>query len=91
MLYPLIDEVAKLFSKTKKPFWFGGGYSLDLLIGRKTREHEDLDFIINREDQIRCFSDMLISHLPNISSSKTVRIFLVASVIAKTVISSSFG
>ena len=52
MQYPLIEEVSKLFSKTDKPYWLAGGYSLDLLIGRKTRDHEDLDFIIKREDQL---------------------------------------
>jgi hypothetical protein len=45
-------EIAKIFSKTNKPFWLAGGYSLDLLIGRKTREHEDLDFIVRRADQL---------------------------------------
>jgi hypothetical protein len=37
----------------------GGGYSLDLLIGRKTRDHEDLDFIVNREDQLS-FQNVLV-------------------------------
>lgn len=52
MQYPLIEEIYKLFIKTNKPFWLGGGYSLDFLIGQKTRDHEDLDFIIRREDQL---------------------------------------
>jgi hypothetical protein len=52
MHYPLIEEISKLFYKTNKPFWLAGGYSLDLLIGRKTREHEDLYFIVRRADQL---------------------------------------
>ncbi|MBC7420974.1 MAG: amino acid transporter [Bdellovibrio sp.] len=51
-LNPLIEEVAQLLKKANKPFWLAGGYSLDLLVGKKTREHEDLDFIISRQDQL---------------------------------------
>ena len=52
MHYPIIKEISELFAKTTKPFWLGGGYSLDFLIGKKTHEHEDLDFIIKREDKL---------------------------------------
>lgn len=51
-LIPLIEEVARIFEKTSKPFWLAGGYSLDCFLGRRTREHEDLDFVVRREDQI---------------------------------------
>jgi hypothetical protein len=50
--YPLIPEIASLFKKTGKPFWLGGGYSIDLFLGRVTRPHEDLDFIVKRADQL---------------------------------------
>ena len=56
---PLIKEITELFIRTNKPFWLGGGYSLDFLIGKKTREHEDLDFIIRRQDQL-CFQNILV-------------------------------
>lgn len=52
MHQPFIEEISELFTKTNKPFWLGGGYSLDFLIGKKTRDHDDLDFIIKREDQL---------------------------------------
>lgn len=51
-LYPLITEVADIFKKTGKPFWLGGGYSIDLFLGQATRAHEDLDFIVKRDDQL---------------------------------------
>jgi len=51
-LNPLIEEVADLFKNTSKPFWLAGGYSIDCFLGKKTREDEDLDFVIRREDQL---------------------------------------
>ncbi len=57
-LNPLIREIAELFKKTGKPFWLGGGYSIDVFLGQKTRVHEDLDFIIRRSDQL-CFQKIL--------------------------------
>lgn len=51
-LNPLIDEIFQLFKTTELPFWLAGGYSLDLFIGKKTRDHEDLDFVIRRQDQL---------------------------------------
>jgi hypothetical protein len=33
------------------PWWIGGGWALDLHIGRQTREHADVDVIIRRADQ----------------------------------------
>jgi hypothetical protein len=58
MLYPLITEISHLFKKTGKPFWLGGGYSIDLFLGIETRAHEDLDFIIKRSDQL-AFQEIL--------------------------------
>ncbi len=52
VLYPLITEVSEIFKKTGKPFWLAGGYSLDLFLGRITRAHEHLDFVVKREDQL---------------------------------------
>lgn len=51
-LYPLIVEISEVFKETGKPFWLGGGYSIDLFLGQKTRDHEDLDFIVKRDDQL---------------------------------------
>ncbi len=58
-LVPLVAEIAETFKKTNKPFWLAGGYSIDCLLGKKTREHEDLDFVIRREDQLS-FQQILI-------------------------------
>ena len=51
-LNPLIEEVGHILKKANRPFWLAGGYSLDLLLGKKTREHEDLDFVVRRSDQL---------------------------------------
>jgi hypothetical protein len=58
VFYPLITEISSLFLKTGKLFWLGGGYSIDLFLGRLTRAHEDLDFIIKRSDQL-AFQEIL--------------------------------
>jgi len=46
MITPLISEIADLLSRSDRPFWLAGGYALDLFLGRRTRAHEDLDFIM---------------------------------------------
>lgn len=35
--------------------WVAGGWALDLFHGRRTREHEDTDILIRREDQRKLF------------------------------------
>lgn len=35
------------------PWWVGGGWALDLFLGRRTRVHADLDVVVPRDDQRR--------------------------------------
>ena len=51
----LLNEYNHIISKLKsvgRSFWLGGGYSIDVFLGRKSREHDDFDIIIKREDQL---------------------------------------
>lgn len=36
-----------------RPWWVGGGWALDLFVGRTTREHADLDVVVLRAHQER--------------------------------------
>jgi hypothetical protein len=34
-----------------RPWWIGGGWAIDLFLGRETREHRDIDVVLFRDDQ----------------------------------------
>jgi aminoglycoside-2''-adenylyltransferase len=35
----------------ERPWWIGGGWAIDLFLGRATREHGDVDVVVFRDDQ----------------------------------------
>ena len=45
------EEVAEFFSTLTFPWWIACGWALDLFLGGKTREHEDIDVLFLRRDQ----------------------------------------
>lgn len=50
---PLLpSQIAMLFSTFPTPWCIAGGWGLDLFLGRQTREHEDIDVVILRRDQL---------------------------------------
>ncbi len=48
---PLL-EVAEALGKLRAPFYFSGGWAIDLHLGRVTREHHDIDVLVMRRDQM---------------------------------------
>jgi len=50
-LKPLL-EVAEALAKLRAPFYFCGGWAIDLHLGRVTREHHDIDAQVMRRDQL---------------------------------------
>ena len=44
-------DVAKVFDYFPFPYWIAGGWALDLFLEEQTREHEDVDVAILREDE----------------------------------------
>lgn len=48
-----ITEVSTLLKSASYPWWIAGGLAIDHFIGRKTREHGDIDILINRADQLK--------------------------------------
>jgi hypothetical protein len=45
------QEVAQFFAPLAAPWWIAGGWAIELFLGRRTREHEDVDVQILRRDQ----------------------------------------
>lgn len=44
------EQAAVLLRDFPKPWWIAGGWAIDLFLDNHTREHEDLDIAILRED-----------------------------------------
>lgn len=45
------DQVAALFGEYPEQWWIAGGWAIDLFLGQQTREHEDVDVAILRDDE----------------------------------------
>jgi len=48
-----LEEVSGIFKKWFIDYWVTGGYALDIAVGRLTREHKNVDFLIRIEDSGR--------------------------------------
>jgi len=46
-----IPDVAQVMVGASFPWWVGGGWALDLFVGRQTRAHNDVDVVVLRRDQ----------------------------------------
>jgi hypothetical protein len=47
----LLRELAETLDEAEIPFWLRGGWALDFLLGRVTREHADVDLVARREHE----------------------------------------
>jgi lincosamide nucleotidyltransferase A/C/D/E len=50
------DNVLNLYNRLKEngiAVWIDGGWCIDALIGRQTREHADLDIAVHRKDNVK--------------------------------------
>jgi hypothetical protein len=52
------EQLAELFDELRARWWLSGGWSLDLLVGRETRRHADIDVTILRPE-----IDLVRAHL----------------------------
>jgi hypothetical protein len=59
-------EVAESIAKLRAPFWFSGGWAIDLHLGRVTREHHDVDVLILRQDQLGLHEALKVFRLKKI-------------------------
>jgi len=46
------DELDEVMSAVDRSWWLAGGWAIDLFLGRRTREHEDIDVQILRPDHV---------------------------------------
>lgn len=60
MLHEDIKKTAQLMADFDRPWAFGGGWAIDLWLGRQTRTHKDVDLIVWRDDQ-RAAYDYLVA------------------------------
>jgi hypothetical protein len=44
-------EVRQVMATYERPWWIAGGWALDMYLGRKTRDHADIDVEVLRADQ----------------------------------------
>jgi Aminoglycoside-2''-adenylyltransferase len=47
---PQLNRIAVIMKESKFPWFIAGGWAIDLAIGKKTREHEDIDIVVFREN-----------------------------------------
>ncbi|WP_176728618.1 nucleotidyltransferase domain-containing protein [Planobispora rosea] len=47
-----LEAVVALFQELEAPWWVGGGYAIELAVGRAYREHGDVDIGLLRRDQL---------------------------------------
>jgi len=45
-------KIAALLANFERPWFFAGGWALDLFLGRVTREHDDIEIGLLRSDQL---------------------------------------
>ncbi len=60
-------EVAEALGNLRAPFYFAGGWAIDLHLGRVTREHHDIDALVMRRDHL-----LLHKALKGFSLKKTI-------------------
>ena len=46
------EEVSELFKSLDIKWWIAGGWAIDLFLGKKSRDHLDIDVLIFRKDQM---------------------------------------
>lgn len=49
----LIEEMTRALDAADVPFWLRGGWALDFLVGRITRDHADIDVLAHAHDAER--------------------------------------
>ena len=48
-----VIEICEILSSNAIQFWLTGGWGIDTLLGRQTRQHKDLDILVLQEDVFR--------------------------------------
>jgi GrpB-like predicted nucleotidyltransferase (UPF0157 family) len=67
MEFAALRSRLEVLNSFRRPWFVGGGWAIDLFLGRQTRNHQDIDIVIFREDQFE-----LRRHLANWKWKKVV-------------------
>ena len=67
MEFAALRSGLEVLHSLRRPWFVAGGWAIDLFLGRETRNHQDIDIAIFREDQFE-----LRRHLANWKWEKTV-------------------
>lgn len=51
-MFPELELIARLFAGFDQPWFFAGGWALDLFLSRQTRPHQDVEIAVLRRDQL---------------------------------------
>lgn len=51
MSFEACFRMQSIMSDFKRPWYIAGGWAIDLYLGKITREHEDIEIVVFREDQ----------------------------------------
>jgi hypothetical protein len=50
-VFPEVEKIKMLLQGLKCPYWFAGGWAIDMFLSRQTRQHQDIEIAIARADQ----------------------------------------
>ncbi|MGD7043028.1 nucleotidyltransferase domain-containing protein [Jeotgalibacillus proteolyticus] len=59
MKFAPCQRINAVMTHYQKPWFFAGGWAIDLYLGSETRDHEDIEIAIFRTDQ-RCLKNFLV-------------------------------
>src|SRR5215212_7210429 len=62
--------IARAMVGYAQPWWFAGGWAIDLFLGRVTREHDDIEIGVFRRDQDRLREHLATWELSRCADSK---------------------
>lgn len=54
VLFEEVVQVLDVLDDSRVPHWVGGGWGVDVLVGRQTREHRDLDLAVDADHLEMC-------------------------------------
>lgn len=70
-MFPEVKRARALLKEFNGQYWFAGGWAVDLFLGRKTREHKDIEIAIARDDQRILYGLSGLDHIDFIEDRTT--------------------
>lgn len=67
-----VERVAELLMPAGAPWWLSGGWAVDALVGRVTREHDDVDVLVLDRDIATFAAALPAAHAEHTASGERV-------------------